>query len=97
MYFFQRGQYYGAEQFFKNRLATWQYREGQCVMGSWRPKDDAICFTYENNATEQCWKMYRQEDGRLTVRSEGGNPEDDLELRSVSDGNLSCPGPSVGA
>ena len=96
-YFFQNGQFYGAEQFYKNRQSTWQYIDGQCSNGSWRPQGDALCFTYEHDPTEQCWQMFRQDDGRITVRSLGADPADDLELRSTSDGSLSCPGPSVGA
>jgi hypothetical protein len=97
MYFFQNGQFYGAEQFYKGRKSTWQFLDGQCSEGRWRAEQDAMCFTYEHNNDEQCWQMFRQTDGRVTVRGIGADPANDLDLRATTDGNLNCPGPAIGA
>ena len=55
---------FGTEYFGVNRTVIWQFAgEGQCITGTWRPRQGAVCFTYDEG-TENCMR-YRPDGDRL--------------------------------
>ena len=96
MYFTRNGQFYGAEQFYSRRRSLWQYADKECADGVWFPKGDLICFTYDENKTQQCWHFIEKSDG-FVARSEGSSEEFDILMDKVDDKPLDCKGPAVGA
>lgn len=95
MYFSQGGEYYGAEQYFPNRLVTWKNADGTCESGFWHGEGDQICFTYKEQTGTQCWHFIRKESG-FAARAIGNPPELDLQLETVDTTKLLCEAPLLG-
>ncbi|MGR3468483.1 MAG: hypothetical protein ACU0CI_11460 [Shimia sp.] len=47
---------YGWELHLPNRRVLWTLGDGTCKAGTWRPVGDAICFQYEGDSGEHCWR-----------------------------------------
>ncbi len=96
LYFHQDGQYFGAESYGPDRTAVWQFQNGPCVRGSWRPHGGQICFRYEDGRDEVCWRLFRDAEGLYArlVDAAGAPP---FELRVVGRDTrpLNCGGPAV--
>lgn len=89
------GQSYGVEEFRDGRRTTWAFMQEECREGRWFPRDEQICFVYDDFPSEEhCW-IFWQGDGGLNARFMG---EGDTELYEVqkSPRPLICPGPEVG-
>ena len=85
---------YGIEEYREGREVSWRFVEDECRDGIWYPKGEDICFLYEDDPEEKCWR-FTLEGGRLTARftSDPSN----LTLYEVEAGDrLLCPGPRVG-
>ena len=91
----QFGQIFGTEEYLPDRRVRWRFSQDMCQYGSWYPKGDEICFTYEDNPAEHCWVFWEKEGG-LAALSVNDAPGAELsEVQQTSDG-LNCPGPEVG-
>jgi hypothetical protein len=91
----QYGLIFGIEEYLPGRKVRWKVTEDECQYGHWYEKNDLICFVYEYDLQEHCWKFW-MEDGNLTALSIEDLPGEELsEVNQTSDG-LNCPGPDVG-
>lgn len=95
MDFSQSGQVWGTEEYKPNRRVMWAFTAEECREGYWYPKDEEICFIYEDPNDPQCWLFYKTEGG-VSVRFVGDPPESVLSTVTESPGPLGCPGPDVG-
>jgi len=97
LFFSQRGQPYGAEEYRRDRSVIWSFQQGQCLRGVWKPgPDDSICFIYQDRPDAPiCWSFFR--DGEdISARVLGADPADDLTVMGETTAPLDCPGPDVG-
>ena len=96
LYFDSGNQFHGAEQYFPNRKVTWKFANGECDQGYWYTEGDAICFSYDQNPTPQCWH-FMQDGDRFLARLLGADPANDVELKFVNTEELLCEAPYLGA
>jgi hypothetical protein len=89
------GMPFGTEEYYPNRRVGWAFTDDVCVYGEWYEKGDAICFTYSNDPTPQCWRFYA-EGGQLTARFLDRGIEGPVATASEAEEPLFCPGPDVG-
>jgi hypothetical protein len=82
LYFEQDGQPFGAESFGTEGQTTWQFSDGTCLEGVWRPHGAQICFYYGLEAEVLCWRMLRDGD-EILARLLGEGPDAGMELRIV--------------
>ena len=91
----EQGEYFGAEQYLENGETLWLPREGQCVPGLWRAREEKICFVYYDEI--DCWRTYGE--GGELIEAVTADPGDDrLALKVVRKEKvpLLCPeGPGV--
>lgn len=85
---------YGIEEYRANREVSWRFVEDDCQDGVWYPKGEDICFLYENDPEEKCWRFTLGPSGLVArFTSDPSN----LTLYEVEVGDrLLCPGPRVG-
>ena len=90
----QGDEIWGIEQYLPGRRVVWAFSADECQYGTWFPKDEQICFLYDNDPEPQCWTFYRQGEG-LKAKFAG---EDGTELAEVAQSSepLNCPGPDIG-
>lgn len=91
----QFGQVFGTEEYLPGRKVRWQFTADECQYGSWYPRDDLICFHYEYDQSEHCWRFWKEGDG-LTALSVDDPPGWELSEVAETTQGLSCPGPDVG-
>lgn len=89
---------YGAEQYFDGHRSLWQYGDTTCEMGHWWERDGLICFSYESEPEEQCWRVTRSGSG-FNAELFRQDLSTDLVVTSSGARNqpLSCLGPRVGS
>lgn len=89
------GAVFGTEFYQPNRRVLWAFTADECHEGRWYPKDDAICFAYDDLDGPQCW-LFFQNGTRMTAQFVGpdglGTSADVTESASP----LSCLGPDIG-
>lgn len=92
----ENGEIWGTEQYKTGRRVVWAFTDSECRTGTWYPKDDQICFIYDNPDDPQCWWFYRRYAG---IAAQFANDPADVTLSEVaqSDGPMPCAGPDVGA
>lgn len=96
LYFSRGGQFFGAEQYFKNREVYWQYADGQCTRGSWFAQGTNLCFRYDDVDGSQCWVMWH-EGARMFARLVGDvSGAAAIELERKDELPLPCAGPDLG-
>ncbi|MEM9716373.1 MAG: hypothetical protein AAF826_07640 [Pseudomonadota bacterium] len=95
-YFYQDGEFYGAEQFNENQESIWMFSNGDCTKGYWYPEEDFICFQYETPDFPQCWLMIEKDNGDIVARLLQSEPEYDIVLEFRNRDPLPCGGPEVG-
>lgn len=95
LYYGQSGQAYGIEEYFPRRRVRWSFLEGDCVEGTWYPADDMICFSYEGDASPQCWHFFL-EGGTLSARVADDPDSAPLYEVEQSRAPMACLGPQVG-
>ncbi len=89
---------FGSEQYFPGRRSVWRTPDGACETGTWTPRGDAICFTYEMTSDAQCWRFTRSGDRITATYVENGVPVPGAVLLDrIDDAPLDCPGPRVGS
>lgn len=98
--FTRDGAPFGAEQYFAGRRSLWQYPDGTCAEGVWRPEGDRICFSYGPGAERECWRFEAGQTG-VSVRLVEGSADAPagtlvLDLAGRDETPLDCPGPDVG-
>ena len=81
LYFERDGEHFGAESFEPGGLVVWQYRDGSCVSGVWRPYGAQLCFKYETSNEVLCWRMLRDPDGGLRARLLGDAENAGMEIQ----------------
>ena len=88
---FSGGEPYAIEAYFPGRRTIWLVFGEACMQGEWFPRDDFICFVYEDDPEqEHCWHYLARGEDELVARFEG-NPVGQIAL--VDDGEpLTCPG-----
>jgi hypothetical protein len=90
------GSIYGVEEFREGRRTTWAFMQEECREGRWFPRDDQICFIYEDfPAQEHCWIFWEGAEG-LNARFMGEGAATELYEVQQSPRPLVCPGPEVG-
>ncbi len=90
------GMPYGIEEFRPGRRTTWAFMGDECREGSWFPRDEQICFIYDDEpGQEHCWIFWRGDAG-LNARFMGGGESTELYEVQRSTRPLLCPGPEVG-
>ena len=88
---------YGIEEFRPGRRVVWAFIGEECRKGRWFPRDEQICFVYDDApAIEHCWIFWRGEGG-LNARFMGEDPVTELYEVENSPQPLFCPGPQIGA
>ncbi|MGY6632658.1 MAG: hypothetical protein ACXIU8_02830 [Alkalilacustris sp.] len=86
---------YGTEQYLPGRRVIWAFTDGPCREGSWFPRDDRICFEYDDEPGRlHCWSFHDTPEG-LAARSLGMGDDGVVIMRRRA-GPMSCPGPEVG-
>ena len=95
LYFAQQGQPYGVEQYLPGQQSIWQYADGTCTHGIWYARKELICFLYEGDNTEQCWR-FLQKGGRFAARADGREPAADLEVIWRDELPIQCKAPDLG-
>lgn len=88
------GQFWGSEQHLPDRRTLDADVGGACMVGSWYPDGDDICFVYDGSPGPHCWRFWR--DGERVEAEIAGNPDAPRAEVSLSDTPLACPGPDVG-
>ncbi|MEP5758303.1 MAG: hypothetical protein ABJ327_03125 [Litoreibacter sp.] len=96
VYFDRYGTPYGSEQYLRNRKVIWSFANGECEFGEWFPREDQICFQYENQNTPLCWHFVEQ-DGIKRARVVGDDPVADLHIVAQDKQPVNCEAPNVGA
>lgn len=91
----QYGNLFGIEEYLPDRKVRWKYSEDICQYGSWFQREDMICFVYEYDEAEHCWKFWHEGDG-LTALSINDAPGAELKEDAQTTNGLNCPGPDVG-
>jgi hypothetical protein len=91
----QRGFVFGIEEYLPNRAVRWSVAPGFCDYGIWYPRDDDICFVYENDPTPHCWTFWLR-GGALVALSTDDVPGNELFETDRNGAGLDCPGPDVG-
>lgn len=96
LYFSHEGAEFGAESFLSGDRSIWRYDNGECVNGTWHPRGAQICFSYEDNPQDLCWRFLRAGDD-LLARLLGDGPDAGMELRVVRRDRfpLLCAGPGA--
>jgi hypothetical protein len=86
---------HGIERYYPDRRVTWFRVDAQaCMEGRWTvkgPKDDpAICFVYEDDPQQHCFRVWHETGTLLAVDLQGGNllqsqlgPEHEVEFGCV--------------
>ncbi|NOX73642.1 MAG: hypothetical protein GXP03_08495 [Alphaproteobacteria bacterium] len=95
LYFAQKGAPYGVEQYFPGQKSIWQYADGTCARGIWYARKELICFLYEGDNQEQCWR-FLQDGERYAARADGNAPEDDLFVVGRDEKDILCKAPDLG-
>jgi hypothetical protein len=90
--YFIDGTFWGSERHLSDRKTLDADAEGPCRDGEWFPKGDQICFVYEGDAGEHCWRFFR-DGSRLLAQTDDGDLSTEVTL---ADQPLACPGPDVG-
>lgn len=87
---------YGIEEFRPGRRTIWAFIGDQCREGYWFPRDEQICFVYDDAPeSEHCWIFWRSDNG-LGARFMGDTSDTELYEVENSTRPLICPGPEVG-
>jgi len=95
LYFSQDGAPYGIEQYLPGHRSIWQYQDGSCVRGIYYARREMICFIYEGDGQEQCWRFFKK--GKdYSARAEGAVAEADLDVVGRDERAIPCKGPDVG-
>ena len=95
LYYSQNGMPFGIERYLPGHKSIWQYADGTCVAGDYYARGDMICFLYEGDTQEQCWRFFK--DGKTySARAEGAQPQDDLSVMGRDQRPIPCKGPDVG-
>lgn len=91
------GEAFGAEQYFAGRRSLWRFADGTCTAGRWWPEGDHICFRYEGNPEDQCWRFLNRPGGLAAeLVEEGSSTGFVLEMNAKDGKPLACPAPDVG-
>ena len=87
---------YGVEQYLPGRRVLWAFLGDTCQEGSWYEREGMICFTYDANPVEQCWRFYRNDTGLRAVFEGPDGPGTELYEVERSTRPLTCEAPGVG-
>lgn len=74
---------YGVEMYLPDRRVLWSTTPGECTQGEWFPRENAICFLYENDPEEKCWEIYDDPAGLRAVFTT--RPDTTVIFESVKD------------
>ena len=97
LYFTQRGELFGAEEYHENRQVVWRFVGGQCVRGFWWAEEgDRICFNYRGSDLVQCWGFFEDEAGFFARSETAEDSSGDLRVAEATDQPLPCEGPDAG-
>jgi hypothetical protein len=93
--YFADGQVFGREVYLPGRQVRWAYTDDECRLGRWFPKGDQICFLYEGDPEQKCWRIWHNGAG-LAASYATDTP--DIPPRAVRETTepLACPGPDLG-
>lgn len=88
------GVFWGSERHLSDRRTLDADAEGPCRNGTWVPKGDAICFSYDSDPDQHCWRFWR--DGSRVLAEVVGDPDGFSSEVTIADQPLACPGPDLG-
>jgi hypothetical protein len=95
LYFAQKGTPFGVEQYLPGQNSIWQYSDGTCARGIWYARKEMICFLYEGDSREQCWR-FLQDGEKYVARADGNEPADDLVVTGRDERDIQCKAPDLG-
>lgn len=98
--FEEGGLAYGVERYLPGRRVVWAFDGGPCRDGTWtEPEPGRICFLYEHDGSEHCWRFFDRGGGVLGALFEGPTQADEAPgmIRAApTDAPMICPGPDIG-
>lgn len=86
---------FGTEEYLPDRQVRWAGADGQCMTGYWFEASGRICYRYEGDPFQYCWKIWREGDHVLAQLFED-QPGDAPRRLTEATAPLSCRGPDVG-
>lgn len=89
------GVVWGRETYLPDRRVLWRAVGDDCKMGHWWANGDAVCFSYDDGTTDQCWAFARSGPG-LTATFLGDPPGHPSQVTEEPDA-VPCPGPDLGS
>lgn len=89
------GVYWGSEQHLQGRRTLDADADGPCRDGRWFALPEMICFLYESEPGEHCWRFRRE--GSAVLADLVGEPAGGPRITVIPrDEPLACAGPDVG-
>ena len=92
--YFDGERLWGSEQHLPGRATLDADADGPCTRGSWQPRGDDICFSYDASPGPHCWR-FLHEGGEVFAELLGQDAAPRYRV-TRSKAPLSCPGPDVG-
>lgn len=89
------GETYGEEQYLPDHRVIWAFAGDDCLTGRWEQRGEQICFSYDGDGPDQCWRFWLQQ-GKLVGRYADDPKGNELYELSRSPTPLSCAPPDVG-
>lgn len=89
----------GTADYGPDRTLRWAFAGGSCFNGSWFPRDDEICFAFEDGRLSACWLFYMRAEGLqgiATFRASGDTAPLEIFEVARTTAPLACAGPDVG-
>jgi hypothetical protein len=88
------GGFSGSEQHLSDRRTIDSLDDGSCLKGRWFPEGDAICFLYEEDPVQHCWRFWSE---GASVVAEYVNSNGNFSTTvTLSDEPVNCLGPDAG-
>jgi hypothetical protein len=89
-------QLYGSEMHLSGRRTLDADTGGHCSEGIWFPQDDAICFVYDGDPRQHCWRFWRDGSDEVLAELVDDAPGAPLSHVTIAPSPLACPGRDVG-
>lgn len=91
----EEGVVWGRETYLTGQRVLWRAVGDDCKMGHWWADGGAVCFSYDDGTTDQCWAFARGEAGLIATFL--GDPPGRPSLVTEEPDAVPCPGPDLGS
>lgn len=93
--YLQDGLIWGRETYLPGRHVLWRAVGEDCKAGHWWAEGDAVCFSYDDGTTAQCWVFASGPSGlTATFLNEPNSLPADVQEEADP---VPCPGPEIGS